>query len=92
VGSNPTLSATTPVVPTRPGFRLRAPTPASRLKFESHPLRQKLDESCLEVARSRAALLQIPLMIFFRSIKSPRRRNFRCNRPPKFSARFQRSL
>src|SRR5579859_7598644 len=38
--SNPTLSARTTVVPVSPGFRLRARTPAKRLKFESHPLRQ----------------------------------------------------
>jgi len=30
------------VVPVAPGFRLRAPTPANRLKFESHPLRHFL--------------------------------------------------
>ena len=44
MGSNPTLSAIVSVVPTRSGFRLRAPTPASRLKFKSHPLHQMFDE------------------------------------------------
>ena len=39
MGSNPTLSAILLVVPVAPGFRLRAQTPAKRLKFESHPLR-----------------------------------------------------
>src|SRR5579859_980941 len=40
--SNPTLSARITVVPVAPGFRLRARTPAKRLKFESHPLRHFL--------------------------------------------------
>src|SRR5258708_15810303 len=43
----------------------------------------------LEVARGRAALLQIPLVIFPRAIKHPRRRNFRRDRPLELPARLQ---
>src|SRR5579872_6897059 len=43
----------------------------------------------LEVARRRATLLQIFLVIFLRSVKRPRRSNFRRDRPLEFSARVQ---
>src|SRR5690242_21313416 len=39
-----------------------------------------------------SALLQISLVIFLRAVKRTRRRNFRRNRPPEFSARFQSGL
>ena len=45
-GSNPSLSASFLRGPSlRSGFRLRARTPADRLKFESLPLRQKSSRS-----------------------------------------------
>src|SRR6185369_11966257 len=46
----------------------------------------------LNMARRRAALFQVLLVILLRSPERPRRRNLRRHRPPQLSARLQRRL
>src|SRR5437867_5941722 len=46
----------------------------------------------LEVTARRAALLQVSLVVLLGAIERTCSRNFRSDRPTKFSARFQRRL